>query len=419
MISLGFPAVGPLVSAAWLALVLLGWGWILGRLIQIGIVPREPGVVDPSRRQFLYLVGVGSFTILVTSVGVSLVSSNQSIPGTGQQPGAKPTGPEGLANASTTSGPAQSPSTAALAARFPAITGTRSELTSNLDFYRVDINTVSPRVDGTSWRLDLVGLVDRPLHLTLDEIRSRPSQSQAITQECISNQLGGDLISSALWTGVRLKDLLAEAGVKPGAMEISIQAADGFYESLPMSEAMDDRTLLVYEMNGETLPVDHGFPLRIYIPNHYGMKQPKWITRMEVVDHDVVGYWVERGWSKDAIPQTTSVIDTVAINDFNSQTGILPVGGIAYAGARGVSKVEIQVDNGAWETAELRSPPLSPLTWVEWRYQWKAIQGTHTFRVRATDGAGKVQTADVADTFPDGATGLDYRTDIIPEGVRR
>ena len=176
---------------------------------------------------------------------------------------------------------------------------------------------------------------------------------------------------------------------------------------------MDERTLLVYEMNGEPLPVKHGYPLRIYIPNHYGMKQPKWIKRMEAIDHHGPGYWVDRGWSETAIPQTTSVIDTVAVDDENPETGVIPVGGIAYSGARGISKVEVQVDEGPWQEVELRSPALSPLTWVQWRYLWKSQPGRHTFKVRAYDGTGQLQETQPSPPHPNGATGIDSKTENI------
>jgi hypothetical protein len=205
---------------------------------------------------------------------------------------------------------------------------------------------------------------------------------------------------------VPFKDILAEAGLKPSVKEIAITSVDGFYESVPLNEAMDDRTLLVYEMNGAPLPTAHGFPLRIYIPNHYGMKQPKWISRMEAIDKEGPGYWVDRGWSPTAIVQTTSVIDNVAVDQKDAQSKTVPVGGIAYAGARGISKVEVQVDNGSWETAELRTPPLGPLTWVQWRYDWNATPGRHDIKVRAYDGQGQLQITDNNPTYPDGATGI-------------
>ncbi len=166
---------------------------------------------------------------------------------------------------------------------------------------------------------------------------------------------------------------------------------------------MDPRTLLVYGMNGETLPSVHGYPLRIYIPNHYGMKQPKWIVSIEATAQDGPGYWVDRGWSATAHPQIVSVIDTVA-KDYIAN-GHVPIGGIAWAGDRGIKKVEVQVDGGAWVEAVLRTPPLSPLTWVQWRLDWPVVRGTHTFRVRATDGTGALQIEQPTDTYPNGATG--------------
>jgi DMSO/TMAO reductase YedYZ molybdopterin-dependent catalytic subunit len=400
--SLGFPAAGPLPPLVWLAVVLIGWGAVLGWLIR-ETAPRpateqEPGV---SRRQFLYLIGAGSFTVLVTALGISLTTGENVIPQTGQGPDTNK-----LVGANNTTGPAASPPQEELAARFEPVPGTQPELTANKDFYRIDINTRPPQIDAETWRLELGGLVLSPLTLTIDDIRSRPSVSQVITQSCISNEIGGDLISTALFTGVRLRDLLEEAGLQRGAQEISIEAVDGFYESVPMEEAVDDRTLLVYAMNGAPLPVEHGFPLRIYIPNHYGMKQPKWITRMEVIDHKGKGYWVDRGWNERAFVKTTSVVDSVTSGDIDPQNNLVPVGGIAFAGERGISKVEVQVDGGPWAEAELRSPPLSPLTWVQWRYDWQAEEGPHTFRVRAYDGSGALQEIEPHAPHPDGATGI-------------
>jgi DMSO/TMAO reductase YedYZ molybdopterin-dependent catalytic subunit len=416
LISLTFQSASIIASAIWLAVLFIGWGWLLGMAIQYITWPAETQITDPSRRRFLYLVGAGSFTVLVSTVGASLISENNSVPATGAATGAA-TDKTVLDSAAATSGPAKSPPAQALAGRFPAVPGTRAELTDNKDFYRVDINTIPPQVDANQWRLEVKGLVNHPMQLTLDEIQSRPSLSQVATLECISNDVGGDLTSTSLWTGVPLKDILAEAGLKPGAKEVYIRAADGFYESVPIAEAMDERTMLVYQMNGVTLPVEHGFPLRIYIPNHFGMKMPKWITSLEVIDHEATGYWVDRGWSQTAVPPTTSVIDVVATNIYDSKTGLMPVGGIAYAGARGISKVEVQVDNGPWTPAELRNPPLSPLTWVQWRYFWKAQIGRHTFRVRAYDGTGQLQPVEPAPPAPNGATGIDTFTSVSAEGL--
>jgi len=186
-----------------------------------------------------------------------------------------------------------------------------------------------------------------------------------------------------------------------------MEAADGFYESLSIEEAMDERVLMVHSMGGVPLPIEHGFPLRIYIPGHYGMKQPKWITHMEAVDNSGRGYWVERGWSQTAIPKTTSVIDTVAFDQPNPDTGKIPVGGIAWAGTRGISKVELSVDEGPWTEVQLRLPALSPLTWVQWRFDWDPSPGSHNFQVRAYDGNGDLQVTQTGEPYPDGATGTD------------
>jgi DMSO/TMAO reductase YedYZ molybdopterin-dependent catalytic subunit len=435
---LRFPPAGVVFSILWVGFVFALWGWVLGRLIsfesptvlssevvpasketledtdmpEVKTMPESKQVLSGdealSRRQFLRVVGVGSFTILATAAGIQILSQN------GNTSQATSAGTEASNLAGTTSGPAESPPQAELAARFQPVPGTRPELTSNADFYRIDINTTPPHIDGATWRLELGGMVDQPLSLSLDDIRSRPSVSQAVTMECISNEIGGDLTGTSVWTGVPFKDILADAGLQAGATHINIEAVDGFYECVPMEEAMDGRTLLVYEMNHEPLPQGHGFPLRIYIPNHFGMKQPKWITRMEVTDHLKSGYWVDRGWSPTAIVKTTSVIDTVAVDAIDTNTSTLPIGGIAWAGARGISKVEVKVDDGDWQAAELRSPALSSLTWVQWRYLWKFTEGRHTFSVRAYDGAGQVQVTLDAPPHPDGATGIDSVTEIIP-----
>jgi DMSO/TMAO reductase YedYZ molybdopterin-dependent catalytic subunit len=417
-----FPPAGPILSLIWLGIVFLGMGAVLGRLIRdLAFAPPPPqpsaastSAMPPaqeglSRRQFLYLVGAGSFTVLV---GAAIARLAPTAAPASQASGTPP--PEPLPNTGlTASGPAASPPESVLAARFPPAPGTRPELTANKDFYRIDINALPPQVDGNTWRLEVVGLVNNPLTLSLADIRSRKSVTEAVTLSCISNEIGGDLISTTLFTGVPLKDILAEAGLKPGVKEFQMRAVDDFYESIPLNEAMDERTLLVYEMNGEPLPPEHGFPLRIYIPNHYGMKQPKWLTHMEAIDTNGTGYWVERGWSETATVQTTSVVDNVAADQKDPQTGLVPVGGIAYAGARGISKVEVQVDDGAWEQAELRDPPLSPLTWVQWRHAMKASPGQHVVRVRAYDGTGALQENQDNPTFPNGATGIDSYTTLL------
>jgi len=228
--------------------------------------------------------------------------------------------------------------------------------------------------------------------------------TQAITLSCISNRVGGDLIGTSNWTGLRLRDLLAKLGLKAEARSLVVEGTDGFFETVVMEDMLDPRTLLVYGMNGETLPVDHGFPLRIYIPNRYGMKQPKWISSITAVADEPEGYWVQRGWSKEAIAQIVSVIDSVAIEQ-PTESGLVPMGGIAWAGERGISKVEVQVDDEPWKEATLRIPPLSPLTWVQWRYDWNPTPGKHQIQVRAVDGLGGYQIEAESGVRPNGATG--------------
>ena len=398
---LGFPAAGAAASGVWPLAILIGWGMALGWFIA-GAPPVEaaasPGV-GLTRRSFLAAVGGGSLAVLAAGLGLDALLRPR-----------RESAPAAAPSMGGTSGVAASPPDETLTARVEPAPGTRPELTANEDFYRIDINTVPPTVEEATWRLELGGLVYSPLSLTLDEIRSRPSISQVVTMQCISNRVGGDLTGTSLWTGVRLKDLLDEAGLAPGAQEVAIESADGFYESVDMDDMLDERTLLVYAMNGEPLPFEHGFPLRIYIPNRYGMKQPKWITRMEVIGEEGPGYWVDRGWSAEAIANTTSVIDPKPSGLAPDASGILPIGGIAWAGARGIAKVEIQIDDGEWIAAELRNPPLSPLSWVQWRYDWMSTPGRHVVRVRAVDGAGEMQTAEINDPHPSGATGYHQRT---------
>jgi DMSO/TMAO reductase YedYZ molybdopterin-dependent catalytic subunit len=299
---------------------------------------------------------------------------------------------------------ASSPPQPTLEARIQPVPGTRAEVTSREEFYRIDINLTPPSVNAGDWSLEIGGLVDNPTSLTLDQIRQHPAVSQYITLECISNRVGGDLISGNLWTGIRLRDLLDEVGLRPEASALYIESADGFYETVVMEDMMDSRTLLVYDMNGQPLPDVHGYPLRIYIPGRFGMKQPKWIVRMEAIAQPRDGYWVTRGWSREAIVRTTSVIDVADVPSGEAQA--VSIGGIAYASGRGISKVEVQVDDGPWQEAQLRTPPLSSLMWVQWRYEWPAQPGDHVARVRAYDGTGELQVLEENPPHPNGAAGI-------------
>ncbi|HEY6102479.1 MAG TPA: molybdopterin-dependent oxidoreductase [bacterium] len=297
----------------------------------------------------------------------------------------------------------------AAAAVHPA-PGTRPEFTPLEDHYRIDITLLPPVINEESWRLQVRGLVDRPTDLTLADLRDnfRPMH-QFVTLACISNEVGGDLTSTTRWTGVSLRRLLPHLGLRPEATHLKISSADGFFEIVPLETInSDERVMLAYAWDGVPLPNKHGFPLRIYIPDRYGMKQPKWITTIEAIDHWEEGYWVLRGWDREARMEATSVIDTVALDHVTATADgrpLVPIGGIAHAGARGISKVEVRIDDGEWREAMLRSP-LSETTWVLWRYDWPFEAGAHRFTVRCTDGNGRPQETEPSPPHPDGATGL-------------
>jgi DMSO/TMAO reductase YedYZ molybdopterin-dependent catalytic subunit len=407
-------ARAPVLSFPWLALLTVGWGWLLG--FWLDSVPTAspapaslPEASQPkkslTRRAFFQQVGV----VLAASFaawGAGWLRQNQrSLLSAAARPAA---GPNILATPEipmTGATPAETATAgAAQAASVVPVAGTRPALTPTEDFYRIDIDTVPPEINSASWSLQVSGLFDRPRSLTLADVQAFPAITQPVTMSCISNPVGGDLIGTANWKGAPLHLVLADLGLRPEAKSLSIQAADGFYESLTLDDMQDPRTLLVYAMNDQPLPVPHGFPLRIYIPDRYGMKQPKWITSIEATPQRTNGYWVDRGWSLEARPQIVSVIDRVTPKPEN---GVVPIGGMAWAGARGIRKVEVQVDTGPWAEAVLITPPLGPLTWVQWRYDWPAAQGSHTFTVRATDGTGALQDPTLHDTAPNGATGYD------------
>lgn len=411
-----------LLMVVWLFLLTAGWGAVLAYALtwvvrQVPLAATEGKLqyaaeYDAGRRDALLKLTGAAAGITLGAWGLGRLAQSEVTAvvqdsGAGQPlPTVQPATPGATQPAAQSVEIPPTPS-----GRISVPTGTRSEITSNEDFYRIDINTRPPVIDGAAWQLAVGGLFQNARDLTLDDIMSYPSITQPITLSCISNRVAGDLIGASYWTGVRLSDILEDLGLAPEAGALVLEAEDGFYETVSAEDMFDERTLLVYGMNGETLPVEHGFPLRIYIPNRYGMKQPKWIVRMEAVEAWQPGYWVERGWSREARPQIVSVIDTIATDA--AEDGRVPLGGIAWAGDRGIQSVEVKVDDGPWQEAELRNPPISSLTWVQWRYDWSGESGRHTFTVRATDGTGTLQTDEINDPHPDGATGYHSRTATI------
>ena len=295
-----------------------------------------------------------------------------------------------------------------------------SEVTPTYLFYRIDINPIVPVVDATSWTLTVKGLVNNPLTITYEEIKAMPSVKEYATLQCVSNKIGGDLTSTALWRGVRLKDVLQKAQVKPGAKYIAVRCYDGYDVGIPLERGLLDGSILAYEMNLAPLTSEHGYPVRAIVPGLYGMMNPKWITEIELVDSVYEGYWARNGWTNVATEDTHSFIvipgqapvrdrfrnlDVENINIVPGQK--VPVAGIAFAGDRGIAKVEVSTDGGVtWKSASIKDP-LSKYTWILWTAGFTPVtaQGNYKIVVRATDKTGKIQTAEVRPPFPDGATG--------------
>jgi DMSO/TMAO reductase YedYZ molybdopterin-dependent catalytic subunit len=366
---------------------------------------------DPGRKQVLRQVAIGSAALAAAITGfgrwLKVEAAGSEIAESGAVP--DPSLPSPTAPASKTG--------------FEPVPGTRTEITPIEDFYRVDINLLPPGdekfldssdpliqrllqqggetdLPADSYLLAVDGLVKNPLTLNLEDIKSFPMIDQYATLTCISNPIGGDLIGTTLFQGARLKDVLETAELEPNVIDIKFTAVDGYTESLPVEVALDPETLLCYNMGGQPLTRSHGSPLRVYTPGRYGIKNPKWIIKIEAIDNDYKGFWQQRGWTESGFVKSASVIDTSQ----NGSDGITMVGGIAFAGARGIQSVELSVDDGAWMRAEL-DRPLSQLTWVLWRAALELTAGGHIITVRSVDGEGNVQTSEKSPSQPDGGTG--------------
>jgi DMSO/TMAO reductase YedYZ molybdopterin-dependent catalytic subunit len=287
------------------------------------------------------------------------------------------------------------------------IEGLSRLVTPNQDFYRIDTALIVPRPNLDTWRLRVSGMVARPFELTYDELVALPLHEQYVTIACVSNEVGGRLVGNARWTGVRLKELLDRAGVDPGATQIVGRSVDGFTAGFPTVWALADEreALVAVAMNGEPLPADHGFPARLIVPGLYGyVSATKWLDEIELTTLDGFdAYWVPLGWAKQAPILTQSRIDTPR-DGASVDAGAVAVAGVAWAPDRGIAAVEVQVDVAGWQPAEL-STPISDATWVQFLHRWEAVPGDHTIRVRATDGAGVVQTDERSRPDPDGARG--------------
>lgn len=308
---------------------------------------------------------------------------------------------------------AASPAKAVANADF-TIPGLTPYFTANDDFYRIDTALVVPRLDIASWKLRIHGMIDNPITLTFDDLLKAPLIERDVTLMCVSNEVGGYYNGNARWLGVRIADVLASAGIKAGADAIKSTSADGWTAGTPLSALTDPGrdAMFAIGMNGSPLPFDHGFPVRMVVPGLYGfVSATKWLTDLEVTRFDdFEAYWTQRGWSAQAPVKTQSRIELpVPYSDIPSGKTVLA--GMAWAQHRGISKVEVDIDDKI-HVAEL-APYSNPDTWRQWRLtDWRAGTGNHTIQARATDGTGAVQTAERAEPVPDGASG--YHTVLVP-----
>jgi DMSO/TMAO reductase YedYZ molybdopterin-dependent catalytic subunit len=280
-------------------------------------------------------------------------------------------------------------------------------LTTNADFYRVDTALTLPQIDPADWRLRIHGMVRNPVTLSLDDLLARRTLERFQTLTCVSNEVGGPYTGTARWLGVPLSELLEEAGVDPAANQLVARGADGMTIGTPISIVRDGReAMLAFGMNGEPLPITHGFPVRMLTPGLYGYAGScKWITELELTTFDAYdAYWVERGWAAEGPVKIASRIDRPVPFTRVTSGGGVTISGVAWAVHTGISTVEVQIDEGDWQAATVLPPPTDD-TWVQWRLPWTPTPGGHTLRVRATDRNGTVQTADRATPFPSGATG--------------
>jgi len=400
--SLRDPLVDPL-----LATVSAGIGvgtaiWLLPRLLQLARPDGVAEMPDWGRRRFLGTsAGLAGLAVVGGAVGRLLLNSRaESVPVSASIPAAvdpAPTLPHGV----QLDVPGISPVT-----------------TPNRSFYRIDTSLLTPHVDAASWKLSFTGMVDHPFDITYAELLAMPLYEQYVTIACVSNEVGGDLVGNALWRGVRLRELLDRAGVQAGASQVVGRSVDGWTAGFPTSwlDKPGREALVVVAMNGDPLPAEHGYPARLIVPGLYGyVSATKWLTEIELTTLRAFdAYWVPLGWAKEAPILTQSRID-VPRNGDQLLAGQIAIAGVAWAPDRGISRVEVQVDDLPWAEAE-RSIPISDATWVEWLHRWNATAGQHTIQVRATDGTGELQAANRTRPAPDGARGYHAITVTVGGG---
>lgn len=377
-------------------------GSIVGALVLVWLLRSRPGAAatrdrpavdaDPAqRRRFLQLAGGTLAGAVVVGLASRWLSTRRGV-----------SADRAAITLPTPADPA-SPLPAVVDQHVPHQTGF---VTRNSDFYLIDTALVVPQVAPDTWTLKIHGRVQNPMTLTYAQLAKRPMIERYITLACVSNEVGGSLVGNARWLGVPIKDLLDEAGPLDGADQVVSRSVDGFTAGTPTAALRDGRdAMLAIGMNGEPLPINHGFPVRMVVPGLYGyVSATKWLAELELSSFaDFDAYWIRRGWSQQAPIKTQSRIDTPQPGA-TSNAGRITVAGVAWAQHRGVSKVEVRVDGGEWQAAQLAAVP-SIDTWRQWMFAWDATPGKHRLTVRATDNGGQTQQEEPSPPDPNGATG--------------
>jgi DMSO/TMAO reductase YedYZ molybdopterin-dependent catalytic subunit len=386
------PGVVALQSALSVGLGVQALSWLLSVAAPVAMAPGVGPVSDPARRSFLLRASAVGIGALVAGIGGrTLLDRSRTAPiPAGDLPPASETVPP-------------LPSGADLAGTTPGLTPL---VVPNDRFYRIDTALLVPSVDVTTWSLRIHGLVDRETTLSWNELLALPMFEQYVTISCVSNEVGGDLVGNAKWTGVRLRDVLGIAGVSSSATQLVGRSVDGFTAGMPTAWVMDParEPMIAVQMNDDPLPPSHGYPARLIVPGLYGyVSATKWLAELELTTLEAFdGYWIPLGWAKEAPILTQSRIDTPRTYT-SIAAGRVPIAGIAWAPDRGISRVEVAID-GAWHDAQL-STPISDATWVQWVVPWDAAPGSHQLTVRATDGNGVLQEEIPSRPAPDGARG--------------
>jgi DMSO/TMAO reductase YedYZ molybdopterin-dependent catalytic subunit len=363
-----------------------------------GTVTDSP--VDPavSRRGFLNVAGAVGLSAAVAAGGANLIrsrtSASQARDAVRLDSQLAATGLDAELSAAESTGVATTP-------------GITPLVIPNNMFYEIDTAILKPQVDPANWQLTISGMVDQEMTYTYQELLDRANMVEHVTLSCVSNQVGGDLVGNAIWQGVSLTELLDEAGVQEGATQIASRSVDGWTCGFPTELAYDGRTAMVaIAMNDEPLPVNHGFPARVVVSGLYGyVSATKWVSDIGLTTlEDFDGYWIPKGWSKLGPVKTQSRIDTPRSGAPITAGEVVPIAGVAWAPNTGIEQVEVQIDSGDWQQAEL-GQSLGANAWRQWVLPWTATEGQHVIRVRATDASGYTQTPDPAPPAPSGATG--------------